>query len=763
MTMTRPRWSLAACVAAALLVAPALQGQQQAQNVPHVGYVYPAGGQQGTTFQVKVGGRFLDGVNQIVVSGRGVHAEVVSHDKPLAGQQLTALRDKVQELQKQLGTTPAFQKEAAAIRMRIGDSQRRNANPVLGEIVTLQVTVDADAEPGNRALRLATPLGLTNPLVFCVGQVPEFREIDEKRSKADAELSITLPAVVNGRMIPGDVDRLQFPMRQAQQYAPGDVDRYRFPARKGQDLVFTVSARELMPYLADAVPGWFQATLTLYDATGRELAYEDDYRFQPDPVLHYRIPADGDYVVEIKDALYRGREDFVYRLTIGELPFVTGIFPLGGRAGTKVNVELAGWNLGAAQSTFDASRMGPGIVPLVVRAGRVAANPVPFAVDTLPEIVEREGNDSPKESQSITLPVVVNGRIQTPGDWDVFSFQGRAGEAIVAEVFARRLASPLDSVLELTDATGKRLAFNDDVEDKRFGLITHQADSRIAATLPASGTYFLRLGDRQHQGGPEYGYRLRVGPPRPDFELRVAPSSIVAVGNASVAVTVYAIRKDGFAGDIALDLEGAPGGFALSGGLIPSGQDHVRLTLSAPAVATREPISVRLEGRAAIDKKTVVRQAVPAEDMMQAFAYRHLVPTDDLRVSVSGRGATRVPSLVVSAQPVTIPAGGSVRVSVTMPPGYRAFEKIQFELSEPPDGITLRDGAIDPFGQQVGGQFVLQADAAKVKPGTRGNLIVIVSGERAPNPQAPNAQNAVRRRVPMTTLPAIQFEITPGK
>ena len=53
----------------------------------------------------------------------------------------------------------------------------------------------------------------------------------------------------------------------------------------------------------------------------------------PIPVLYYEIPADGEYVVEIKDAIYRGREDFVYRITIGELPFVTSIFPLGGPAG----------------------------------------------------------------------------------------------------------------------------------------------------------------------------------------------------------------------------------------------------------------------------------------------------------------------------------------------------------------------------------------------------------------------------------------------
>jgi len=39
---------------------------------------------------------------------------------------------------------------------------------------------------------------------------------------------------------------------------PGEADRYRFQARKGQELVIAASARELIPYLADAVPGWFK-------------------------------------------------------------------------------------------------------------------------------------------------------------------------------------------------------------------------------------------------------------------------------------------------------------------------------------------------------------------------------------------------------------------------------------------------------------------------------------------------------------------------
>ena len=63
------------------------------------------------------------------------------------------------------------------------------------------------------------------------------------------------------------------------------------------------------------------------------MAYCDDYRFKPDPVIFFTVPQDGAYVANVTDAIYRGREDFVYRLTIGEMPFLTSIFPLGAKAG----------------------------------------------------------------------------------------------------------------------------------------------------------------------------------------------------------------------------------------------------------------------------------------------------------------------------------------------------------------------------------------------------------------------------------------------
>jgi len=751
------RWRAILLLITVLAVVPAAWAQQVS---PRIGYVYPAGGRQGETFEVKVGGQYLDGVTRADVSGNGVQIAVVGLAKPLTQKQVNELREKLQELQKK-EKDAAVLEEIAEIRKKLA-TFNRNANPVIAETVTLRVTMDPNAAPGERELRLGTPAGLTNPLVFCVGQLPEFCEKESSDGvqprgnrnprfnrplpsrEAEPEMEVTLPAVVNGRIM------------------PGDVDRYRFEARKGQQLVVVADARGLIPYLADAVPGWFQATLALYDAQGSELAYNDDYRFHPDPVLFYEVPEDGEYVIEIKDAIYRGREDFVYRIAVGELPFVTSIFPLGGPAGAQTTVELRGWNLPRDRLTVDLTdslkcEARSMIADLANHQSSIidhqsSFDSMPFGVDTLPECREKESNDSQQNAQRLTLPVIVNGRIDKSGDWDVLCFEGPTGGEIVAEVYARRLGSPLDSVLKLTDATGRQLAFNDDYEDKGAGLDTHHADSWLHATLPANGTYYLHVGDAQHQGGEEYGYRLRLGPPRPDFELRIVPSSITVRGGASVPLTVYALRKDGFSEEISLALKDPPAGFTLSGARVPAHQDQVRFTLAVPPKPVEEPISLALEGRAIIQAQEIRRPVVPAEDMMQAFAYRHLVPARELKVTVSGRWMSKAPLRILGATPIRIPAGGMARVSIGAP-GGASVARTQLELSEPPEGITIQNvSAI-----REGAELVLRADAAQVKPGLSGNLIVNVF---ARPPASGNAKPQVnRRRAPLGVLPAIPFEI----
>lgn len=743
---------------AALFFASAAFAQNPAQRPPpHIGFVYPAGGQQGATFTVSVGGQNLNGDVVAYLTGSGAQMKVTGYERPLTGKEAQELRDEAQKLQEKRvatrtdSTKPAFtvadEQRLADIRDQVAKRANRQANPGIAETVTLEVTLAADASPGEREIRLKTPGGWSNPMIFCVGQLPEFSEKvatatseppaganfaqAPRAGRPPTEMKITLPAIVNGQIL------------------PGESDRFHFAARQGQRLVAVVNARALIPYLADAVPGWFQATLALRDAQGRELAYDDDFRFNPDPVLAFTIPRDGDYVIEVKDALYRGREDFTYRVAIGELPFVTGIFPLGGTAGQPATFKVTGWNLPVDSVAMETKDKSPGTFLLSVRNQDILSNSVRFALDAQPECLDTEPNDRGENAQPLALPVIVNGRIDRPGDVDVFRFEGKSGAEIVAEVVARRLGSPLDSTLTLTDAAGVTLASNDDFDDKGAGLLTHQADSRLSFKLPADGVYFLTLADTQHQGGPEFAYRLRVGSPQPDFELRVTPSAINARAGAGAPITVYALRRDGFNGEITLALRGAPRGFSLSGARIPAGQDKVQLTLNAPPVPHEEPLDLMLVGVAAIHGKIVTRAAVPAEDMMQAFAYRHLVPAREFKVAVTGRGPA---FKVIGRLPLQITAGGTVQVRVTSP-AARFVSNVQFELSDPPAGITLQ--SCSGKGDFI--DVVLACDAAAVKPGLQGNLMLNATGERT----NPNAKNAAARtqRVPLGSVPAIPFEV----
>ena len=190
--------------------------------------------------------------------------------------------------------------------------------------------------------------------------------------------------------------------------------------------------------------------------------------------------------------------------------------------------------------------------------------------------------------------MTINGRIDHPGDQDVFLI--RQGGRLVAEIHARRLGSPLDSVLMLTDAEGNEVAFNDDFEDASQSMLTHHADSYLTASLPARVDHYLYVGDAQGGGGDEFSYRLRLRAPDLDYELRVVPSSIIARPGQVVPITVFALRSDGFDQDIELSLVDAAPGFRIDGGIVPGSADSVRMTLTVPEAATEQPIALEMEG-----------------------------------------------------------------------------------------------------------------------------------------------------------------------
>jgi len=154
--MKRSRLLLAVCMAAFAVAIPALQAQQ---NSPHLAYVLPAGGQPGTTFEVKVGGHYLQNVTRVYVTGGDVQAAMVEYTRPMNAMQAMQLRERMQELQKQ-PMNEAVRKEMTDIRVKLlMFNSTRNTSPVLAETATLRITMNSEAEPGKRELRVMTPQG----------------------------------------------------------------------------------------------------------------------------------------------------------------------------------------------------------------------------------------------------------------------------------------------------------------------------------------------------------------------------------------------------------------------------------------------------------------------------------------------------------------------------------------------------------------------------------------------------------------------------
>jgi hypothetical protein len=309
----------------------------------------------------------------------------------------------------------------------------------------------------------------------------------------------------------------------------------------------------------------------------------------------------------------------------------------------------------------------PGIQAIIASRDGVRSNPMPFAIDRIPPVVDREPNNTIATAQKISLPVIINGRINEPGDQDVFEFTGKANDALVVEVQARRLDSPLDSVIKVTDAAGTVIAFSDDREDLMSGLNTHHADSYLMTRLPLDGRYFVHITDTARHGGEEYGYRLRISAPQPDFELRVVPSSVGLALNSSANVSVYAVRKDGFTGPIKVALKNPPPGLTAATITLGGAQAVAQFTIKSGAKITAEPVRLSIAGTAKLSDQEVSHDAVAAEDKMQAFLWRHLVPVSDLEAVVYDRSAQPAPRRVARAKPS--PAVVSASAVLTTAPG----------------------------------------------------------------------------------------------
>ena len=304
------------------------------------------------------------------------------------------------------------------------------------ERLRLEVEVHEETPPAIYGFRVKTRYGAGNWIPFAVGRFPEIQESDGNGALAGAQ-PVTLPVTVNGRISKG-----------------GEEDYFQFEGRRGEELVLQLQAHPLGSRM--------DAALTLMGPEGRVLARSNNVSPRNlDAMLGMRLPRSGRYTVRVTDFAGGGGARNFYRLTLGAVPFVTHLFPAGVRRGEEVEARLEGFNLGGQtriRLRGDRPPREDGFRDLTIRTVRgPSLNPVRIAAGNHAETLEAEENDAPETAQPVSVPITVNGRIDSAQDTDLFRFPARRGRPLALEVAAQRLDSPLDSYIEVLDLQGRSL------------------------------------------------------------------------------------------------------------------------------------------------------------------------------------------------------------------------------------------------------------------------------------------------------------------
>ncbi|HEY6293582.1 MAG TPA: PPC domain-containing protein [Terriglobia bacterium] len=378
---------------------------------PSVSKIWPAGMERGTTATFTIEGRSLLGAKNVIFDSPGLSARITD---------ITDVPEKI--------SGPRAGVDLGA-QVPLGKKQTAK----------LEVSAAKDVEPGIHHFRVQTPLGTSDMVVLDIGSLPEVHESEKPANAASQAQPVELPATIVGTVA-----------------APGDTDSYEFEGTKGQQLVFQVTASALGSRL--------ESLLILRDAAGQELAKAGENDRKADAVLTYQLPQDGKYTLSISDREKGGGMDHFYRLNAGSLVYITGVFPLGVRAGQADEVAVKGANLGGVQrAKVEPPKSADGwtTTPLAIKTDQGPSfNKVDLAVGNQPEILEQEPNNTPAQAQMVLLPVAINGHIDGgsraggSADEDYFRFRAQKGEQLTIEVEAARLGSPLDSVIEILDDQG---------------------------------------------------------------------------------------------------------------------------------------------------------------------------------------------------------------------------------------------------------------------------------------------------------------------
>jgi len=232
---------------------------------------------------------------------------------------------------------------------------------------------------------------------------------------------------------------------------------------------------------------------------------------------------------------------------------ITSVFPPGAQRGATVDVVVGGGsdldeldgmifshpeitatqkrdaNGNPVANTFSVTVGGnvpSGLYDVRVRGLFGISNPRIFRVDSLVEVAEAEPNNAAAQATPVALESVVSARANGATDVDFFRIPVKAGQTFVIRSEAARLDSPMQPLLQLFNATGRRVS-----ESRRV----FSQEASIVHTAAADEEFLLRVQDAVYGGGDQFVYRLAIDT-RPQVDW-LAPGFLVA--GAAAPVTLY--------------------------------------------------------------------------------------------------------------------------------------------------------------------------------------------------------------------------------
>jgi mono/diheme cytochrome c family protein len=312
-----------------------------------------------------------------------------------------------------------------------GTILRDAANPWTNESVAVRFTIAPDLVPGVHEFWLAGAAGETGRLKLLVDNLAQAAEQEPNDSPA-AATPLKVPASAWGRL--------------AQR---GDTDHFAFDGKAGQTIVIDA--------MCSRIGGKADLIIALSDPAGRVIASNNDFDNTRDPLVAVTLAADGRHTISVRDLQMTGSNDHAYRLSVGELPLVSGVFPLSVPSGAEATVQLTGWNLpDRGRMTLAADMLTGGEVDLPIDSNRFRVRRAIKVIATtdMPDLRETEPNDAVEQANDLRIPGVFNGRIDRAGDADFYRINPKKGQRLIIETMASRLGSPVDTKIEILQGDG---------------------------------------------------------------------------------------------------------------------------------------------------------------------------------------------------------------------------------------------------------------------------------------------------------------------